>query len=552
MVILGLSDGPDAGAALVIDDRIVAVSQQERLDRIPRSHAFPWAAIDDVLSRGGLGPEEVDLIAVGGQFTPPFFVRRHPGARDLTRDPFSLAVDASVFWQALLRRSGFGALEADRASEWLDQRLRERGFRQRRVILVDLHRALAAAAYRCQPDPEALVITLHPRGDGFALAVHRGRAGQLDRRFAQRSLSSLHVHLPRCAASIGLDPWLDEQRMWGLAARGRPDEVLVDALHDVLHAEGQGLSRRALPALDRPTDPPWRTLRARPPEDAAASVLQNLRAAVLEVIGAHVSHHDATTLALGGSVLDNPRLIADAASVPGVHRVETAPLPGAAAIALGAALSQAGSAPARLAPRSLGAAPNDELCAHALGDQGGGRPVDPARVAQALAAGRGVARFAGGHGWSRPGGGCRSVLVRADDPEAIERVRQQLRLPDGTEPGLITADGGVQIAHADAVAGPLRYGLAAPQVIEAREALRGALTADGRVHLQWLQPEHDPQLSSVLQILGQHTGIPAVALWPLSTGEEPPRAHPRGVAELWRGTGLGGLQLGSRWVERDT
>ncbi|HHO50298.1 MAG TPA: hypothetical protein ENK18_05355 [Deltaproteobacteria bacterium] len=549
MVILGLSDGPDAGAALVIDDRIVAASQQARLDRIPRSHAFPWAAIDDVLSRGGLEPGEVDLIAVGGQLTPPFFARRHPSVRDLTRDPFSPAVDAGVFWQALLRRSGLGALEADRTSEWLDQRFRQRGLCPGRVVLVDLHRALAAAAYRCQPDPEALVITLHPRGDGFALAVHRGRAGQLDRRFAQRGVSSLHVHLPRCAAAMGLDPWLDGQRMWGLAARGRPDEVLVGALYDELHAEGTGLSRRALPALERPTDAPWRELRTAPIEVAAASVLQNLRAAVLEVLRAHVAGHDATTLALGGEILDNPRLIADAAGLPGVHRVETAPLPGGAAVALGAALSQAGLAPARLEPRALGASPSEELCERALAEHGGGVPFDPVHAAQVLARGEGVARLAGGHGWSRSGGGCRSVLVRADAPESIERIRRRLELPEGIEPGLACDEGFLRIEHADALSGPLRYGAAAPRVIEGGEGIGGALTADGHVHLQWIDGDQDPQLSKILGALGELVGTPAVALWPLSMGREPPRSQPRGATELWRRAGLGGLQLGSRWVE---
>ena len=49
MVILGVADGLDASAALVVDSALVAVSAQERHDQVPRSRAFPWAAIDDVI-----------------------------------------------------------------------------------------------------------------------------------------------------------------------------------------------------------------------------------------------------------------------------------------------------------------------------------------------------------------------------------------------------------------------------------------------------------------------------------------------------------------------
>ena len=49
MLILGLADNHDAGAALVEDGRLGAACGQERFDRIKNSGAFPTAAIDAVL-----------------------------------------------------------------------------------------------------------------------------------------------------------------------------------------------------------------------------------------------------------------------------------------------------------------------------------------------------------------------------------------------------------------------------------------------------------------------------------------------------------------------
>ena len=124
MVILGVADGLDAGAALVVDNRVRAAASEASFDRRPRSQAFPWQSIQAVLSATHTQPEEVGLVAVAGRFTPPFFVRRHPGVHAFTRDPFSPLHGANVFWQRVLRQSGLGAVEADRAGGLADPSIR--------------------------------------------------------------------------------------------------------------------------------------------------------------------------------------------------------------------------------------------------------------------------------------------------------------------------------------------------------------------------------------------------------------------------------------------
>ena len=181
MNILGIADGTDAGAALIVDDRVVAAVEQERLDRRPHSRGTPWAAADEALKVAGLSRRDVDMVAIAGRFSPPFFLRRHPRWRLLARDAFSPLLDVTVFYQACLRQSGLGALEADRTAEWFHQQLEDRGFGMRRTLLVDVHRCLAEAAHRCQPREPVLVLTLHPNGDGVALATYRGSVGPLKR-----------------------------------------------------------------------------------------------------------------------------------------------------------------------------------------------------------------------------------------------------------------------------------------------------------------------------------------------------------------------------------
>ena len=54
MIVLGLADNHDSGAAVCIDGRLVSAVNQERVDRIKQSGAFPWGAIDEALRVAGL------------------------------------------------------------------------------------------------------------------------------------------------------------------------------------------------------------------------------------------------------------------------------------------------------------------------------------------------------------------------------------------------------------------------------------------------------------------------------------------------------------------
>jgi predicted NodU family carbamoyl transferase len=367
--ILGVSDGIDAGAALAVDDRLVAAEAQSSFDGSARSRAFPWDAVADVLRRTGTRPEQVDVIAVAGLFSPPFFLRRRPGLRRVARSPFSSMLDLGVFYQAVLRETGMGALEAARAGDWLRARFAARGFRAR-VVLVDVHAALANAAYRSQPDDDVLIVTLQPMGDGVSLATHRGTAGQIDRVDEQRGFSSLHLHLARCAAAIGCS---DARSMWAVAGPDADPDLLA-ALAQGLHAEQGRLSRRNHPLPEGRFV--YEALKRVPREVAAASVHENLRQTVCALVEHHVRRAGIGSLAVAGEVFEDARLVADLAGVPGVTSVSCLADPGAGALAIGAAASLAGTRPTWFDP-----AGQDPELSDLVGDR-----FDPDAVADVLRA----------------------------------------------------------------------------------------------------------------------------------------------------------------------
>jgi predicted NodU family carbamoyl transferase len=335
MKILGVSDGLDGGAALVVDDSLVACEAQSAFDGVPHSRAFPWDAVDDVLRRAEVRPGDIDVVAVAGRITPPFFLRRHPGARRLFRDPFSWALDLGVFYQAMMRQTGLAALQADRAADWLAERFETRGFRGR-LVLVDIHTALANATYRSQDDDDLLIVTLHPLGDGVSFAVHRAALGQIDRVFEQKGFSTLQVHLARCAAVLGFD---SVREMWANVGPA-PDPEIVAALSSHLYLDDRKLShaRYPLPQDRRVYDLLGRVA----PAVGAASVRANLSAAVTGLVRYHVRQHDIPRLAVAGDVFHERRLLDDLAALPEVQSVWCPADPGSGALAFGAAAYTAG------------------------------------------------------------------------------------------------------------------------------------------------------------------------------------------------------------------
>jgi carbamoyltransferase len=553
MVILGLSDGPDAGAALVIDDELVAYEPQERHDRVPRSMAFPWGAIEEVLEEAGIKARHVDEVAVGGRFTPPFFLRRHPALRTLARDAFSPLVDAGVFYQAMLRQSGLGALEADRVGEWIEGMLRKNGFSPQRTTMVDVHRALAEAAYRTQPDDDVLVVTFQPLGDGTAVAVHRGAEGQLDKLWTQKGFSALHVHLRRCASVLGVGPH-DLAPMWAMAASAEPDSGLVSLLAGELRAEGPRLSRRPYPLPEPRNGPAWTALADADPDVAAASILENVTRAVMDVVVWHLRQTGARRLAVGGSVLENPRLCAALAALDGLESFWVTPIPGPACEPIGAAVGMGGLAPKRL-PIALGRQFGERQCARALSVAGlqAVKPSDDAEAAAGLlAGGAAVARFQGRAGFGRHGGGTRSVLVRADDRAALDRARAALGRPDHEEPACfwLETPGGGTVRDLGRAPEAARFGTIAFQADATFAAKHpAAVTADGRVLLHRVDPDGDAGLHRMLVALHRRTGCAAVAALPLAEENDPVVGVPGDALRVWRRAGIEALLLGPFLVQ---
>ena len=79
---MGIWDGHDSGAALLVDGRLRAAINEERLTRRKLEVRFPSRAIEACLHEGGLTPADIGLVAMSTSDPAKTLGRWWPGSKE--------------------------------------------------------------------------------------------------------------------------------------------------------------------------------------------------------------------------------------------------------------------------------------------------------------------------------------------------------------------------------------------------------------------------------------------------------------------------------------
>lgn len=349
MKILGISAHyHDSAAALLVDGVPIAAVQEERLSRRKNDAAFPLAAIEWCLEKGGIEPEALDAVVF---YEKPMLKFE----RILTMILRSFPRSWSAFPKAM--KSSLGE------KLWVKGIIGSHlGISGDKILFTEHHQSHAAAAFLTAPTREAAILTADGVGEWTTLSVGRGKIDgdktEIEILREIRFPHSLGMLYSTFTAFLGFAVNEGEYKVMGLASYGEPR--FLDAVKQVLQRTEDGgfaldmsyfdyhttskrsFSDRFVATFGAPRRP-FEPLDPTTPEgaryaDIAASVQRALEDVLVDLTKKLHEETGCSDLCLGGGVALNGVANARILRESGFSRVFVPPAPGDAGCALGAAL----------------------------------------------------------------------------------------------------------------------------------------------------------------------------------------------------------------------
>ncbi|MDA1267031.1 MAG: hypothetical protein O2816_18275 [Planctomycetota bacterium] len=525
MKVLGLSAfHQDAAAALVIDGVPVAAGQEGLYTKTPLDASLPLKAARSCLERAGIKGPDLDRVV--------FY------EKPLRRFERTLVTGLRAF-----PKGGKGF--AREVSRWLGDRLwirgqlvEELGVETKQVLFVEHSLSHAAAAFFQSPYEEAAALVLVDSGEWSACSIAHGKGNQLTLVGETHLPHSLGLAASAFVQFLGFDPGADDRWLADLAALGQPrfqEQVAamigvgddgapyldVEAFH--LGEGARSLYTDKLAAAFGPARIPGEPLRWTPQDprdvDLAASVQAVLEERALGMAILAKQKTGAPNLVLAGSLFRNRGIATRLLLEAPFAGVFLSPEPSDAGGALGAALlvhhseghregaARNGHDLSLRLGEALGTMSDREADQTEAGpesllaDLGAGRPVGWARGSMEFASDSLGNRCVLGD--PRQANGARTMLGALQRSE--EFLSARLALPAEDLQRWVQVEG----EHGTA----LRLG---QLVLPAREELAtqapGAVGLDGRVWVQAVAADEDPDLHALLVAFRERTGAPGLLL----------------------------------------
>jgi carbamoyltransferase len=230
MVILGINAyHANASAAIVVDGRLLAAVEEERLNRVKYAAGLPVRAIQFCLDRAGVKLTEVDHIAVP----------RDPWARLATKLRFAMRMPRFAFDRFRVMRR-FAGVQQDLASAF---GLAPESIRAR-IHRIEHHTAHMASAFFVSPFDRAAVLSADGLGD-FASAMWALGEGPRMQKLGEVTFPhSLGMYYTALTQYLGFWKFGDEYKVMGLAAYGQPE--FLEEFRRIVHSDSSNSFRLGL------------------------------------------------------------------------------------------------------------------------------------------------------------------------------------------------------------------------------------------------------------------------------------------------------------------
>jgi carbamoyltransferase len=537
MRILGISAHyHDSAAALVEDGVPVCAVQEERLTRRKNDAAFPLAAIEWCLDRGGVRPDELDAVVF---YEKPMLKFE----RILTMALRGFPQSWGSFPRAMKNALG-GKL-------WVKGTIAsELGVRSDRILFTEHHQAHAAAAFFASPTRRAAILTADGVGEWATLSLGRGSieddgTASIELVRELRFPHSLGMLYSTFTAYLGFPVNEGEYKVMGLASYGKPafeEQVrrmvrrtpdgafALDLSYFEFHQGARRSFSNRLVAELGPPRYPWDPIDLGTSEgaryaDVAASVQRVLEEVLVDLARSLQRETGLEDLCFGGGVALNGCANARILRESGFRNLYVPSAPGDAGCALGAALYADRlhfRRPHRAVPDHPYWGPEidaGDLARLALEDglelEQPTREVDLIeRVVEELVAGRIVGWMQGRTELGPRALGNRSILAAPHEATMRDALNRSIKYREEFRPFAPA----VPIEHAERFfempPGGARLGRFMSGVFPVRREWRDQLAAvthiDGTARVQTVERAMAPRFHALLEAYGARTRVPVL------------------------------------------
>jgi carbamoyltransferase len=578
MLILGINAyHANASAAIVVDGRLIAAVEEERLNRVKYAAGLPVQAIQFCLDEAGVKLTELDHIAIP----------RDPWARWKTKLRFALRMPRFALDRARVMARFAGIQEELAAAFGVAPAAIRAQFHR-----IEHHFAHLASAYFVSPFERAAVLSADGLGD-FASAMWAVGEGPRMRPLGEVTFPhSLGMYYTALTQYLGFWKFGDEYKVMGLAAYGEPEFLeefrrIVRAdrplsfrlgLEYFLHqSQGPEMTWRGsdkTPVLGRLFSPylEKRLGPARKADEPLTKRHHNLaasmQAALEEVLVAHwKALAEKTTekvLCLAGGVAFNCLANGKLLSRSTFEHAYVQPAAGDAGLSVGAAFAVEHQILGR--PREFtmdhaawGPQFSEQKVQHALKNSpfsNGDVQIDEMEesallraTAQRIADGKIVGWFQGRVEWGPRALGQRSILADPRRPEMKDILNRRIKHRESFRP---FAPSILEEATREFFESPHPspfMTFAFPVRPEKRTVIPAPTHVDGTARLQTVSRSANPLYWKLLRAFGDLTGVPVV----LNTSfndNEPIVCRPEEALECFRRTQMDVLVIGNLVLEK--
>jgi carbamoyltransferase len=561
--ILGVWDGHDAGAALLVDGRLIAAVNEERFTRRKLEVRFPHASIDACLSLAGIAARSVDVVAVSTSDIAKTLARVFPSAKEryyrVRRRKVEPGLSAAITRRVKQRLTRFGPtwLSTAISRRALAHELRHTGTPTTRLEIFDHHECHAWCAVSVAAAPSCAVLTIDGLGDGLSATTSVYRNDRLTRLTSSSAAHSLGVFFEHVTMLLNMRELEDEGKVMALADYTAP---VADDQNPLLGLVAVDDGRIRLVSTGTALERQLRRIHWRSSNEQFAQMAQR----VVEVVCTNlardaVQRSGESSLAVAGGVASNIKATRAMRLTNGVSAVSAFPHMGDGGLALGAAIACA---------RAHGEALSLDLSRLDLGPEYSPEQMESALSSRALkytkqaciesAVADLLARDAivlwsqGRMEYGPRALGHRSVLARPDRPALRDRLNRVLKRRAWYQPfcpSLLESEAARLLEDWDALTNP-HMTMAYMVREQYRDGMSGVIGLDGSCRPQIVPDAASDPFARLLHHMRARLGLGGVLNTSFNVHGEPLVCTPDDAVDVYLRSGADAVALGSYLVVR--